>query len=305
MCGDEMRRNFPPFAGLKAFFVAAETAGFRRAAEELGVTESAISHEIRRLEAFVGQRLFERKGRNRRLTVQGVEYHRIIAGPMAEIARATELIATRRTHHQVRLTLPPTLAVLWFIPKMESLQRDLPEVSLHLVTTNEVLDLSREEIDLAIRRLPSEKRPADAPCLIREFAFPVCNPRLLSVKTEKQALDLLKRGRILVNDGHPDEWSSWAAEFGRSVKLSSKRQRLIGSDQVLEAAARNLGLAIGRRPLVDPYLLDKRLTAPFGTDYPSGSDYYLITRTSPPISRSAQLVYDWMVGHLSAAAMRT
>jgi LysR family transcriptional regulator, glycine cleavage system transcriptional activator len=103
-----------------------------------------------------------------------------------------------------------------------------------------------------------------------------------------------------VNDAHPDEWRYWLETSGRKLRLSRQRQRFSGSDQAMEAAVGGLGIAIGRRPMVDVYLRERRLVAPFGTDGATGYSYYLI-RGKSRSSEAAQRVYEWLIARAEAA----
>ena len=146
--------KFPPFAPLKSFFAAAEAAKsgrLRAAAEQLGLTKSAVSHQVKRLEEFLGVALFERHGRELRLTAAGTRFHRAIRPALSAIQAATDDMMSAPRRQRVTITAPTSIAAFWLIPRMATLQQRYPSVDLQLVATNRVCDLAREQIDLAIR----------------------------------------------------------------------------------------------------------------------------------------------------------
>jgi len=289
-----MADPLPSFAALQAFIAVAHRGGVRRATEVLNLSEAAVSHRIKTLEQHLGQRLFEKDGRGLRLTDLGQRYLGMIAGPMDELRRASDTIAAPRKARHVTVTLPPTLAGLWLIPALQDFERALPDISLHLVTTTQCLDLERHDIDLAIRYMLEDAVPDHARVVFSETAFPVCNPEQCERCTKAgEPVDTLLRGRLLVNDIHPDEWDWWSAAYGKTVDLTGERRRFDASHMTLEAAAQGYGMALGRRPMVDPFLSSGRLVAPFGQAFETGYRYVILTR-SGEIRSVTQSVIDWI-----------
>ena len=294
-----MADPLPSFAALQAFIAVANRGGVRRAAEVLNLSEPAVSHRIKTLEQHLGQRLFEKDGRGLRLTDLGERYLGMIAGPMDALRRASDTIAAPRKTRHVTVTLPPTLASLWLIPAFQDFERALPDVSLHLVTTTQCLDLERHDIDLAIRYLPEDAVPDHARVVFSETAFPVCSPEQNETsKNAEGAVDILSRGRLLVNDIHPDEWDWWSVAYGKVVDLTGERRRFDASHMTLEAAAQGYGMALGRRPMVDPFLSSGRLVAPFGQAFETGYRYVILTRDGE-IRSFTQRVIDWITARFA------
>ena len=134
----------PPFAALRAFHAAAVHGRFRDAALSLGVTESAISHQVRRLEDFLRIALFDRSGTGVRLTAAGRRYLEQIDPAIRQIQAATEAMLHPTGRSVARLTLPPSLAATWLIPQLSAFERAHPGVELQLVPTTRVVDLKRD-----------------------------------------------------------------------------------------------------------------------------------------------------------------
>lgn len=292
----EPRIPLPPFAALRAFHAAALHGRFRAAAASLGVTESAISHQIRRLEDFLRTALFERSGSGLRLTAAGRRYLEQIDPAIRQIQAATEALLRPGGRGLVRLTLSPSLAATWLIPRLGAFERAEPELALQLVPTTRVLDLRRDQVDLAIRHGKGAWPGVEASFLLQEAALPVCAPGYLPAGPEPLPLEALRQARLIVNSLFPDEWVEWARARGLRPLALDKALELEGSDLVLQVAEGGHGLALGRRPLVDERLARGTLVAPFGEGDPTGAAYYLCRPTGEPPSAAARRLERWLRG---------
>jgi DNA-binding transcriptional LysR family regulator len=181
---------------------------FRDAAESLGVTESAISHQVRRLEDFLHTALFDRSGPGVRLTPAGRRYLDDIDPAIRQIQSATDALLGPSGRRVVRLTLAPSLALNWLIPRLGAFEREHPDIELQLVTTTRVLDLQRDQIDLALRHGEGAWPGVKSTFLLAETVVPVCAPGYLTWQPEEDPLAALRRARLLVSARSPDEWRS-------------------------------------------------------------------------------------------------
>ena len=297
---EERLSQLPPLHALRSFHAAARFGRFREAASALGLSESAVSHQIRKLEDYLGVRLFERAGNAVRLTLIGQTYFEEIDPAFSRIRRATEALSGPCC--RVSLTLTTSLATLWLIPRLAQLEAALPEVNVQMVPTGRVVDLRREQIDLAIRYGKGHWPGYAAHHMFDEQAFPVCRPGLLSEGVDPQTA--LGTVRLIVDASYREEWREWAQAHGLEPPSLDGALALEGSEQILRAAAEGLGVAIGRRPLVDGWLADGDLAAPFGTADESGCAYYLLYADAEELSVPARRVARWLVGisHGDAAA---
>ncbi len=289
-----MQNWMPPFPALRAFHAAARHGRFRDAAAELGVTESAISHQIRRLEDFLHVQLFDRNGPRIALTAQGQRYFQEIDPAMARIREATRALIGPAERDRVALTLPPSLAILWLVPNLGAFEQACPGIDLQLVTTTRLCDLRREQIDLAVRYGRGSWPDVEAEFLLAETAMPVCKAGYVEGDIEAA----LKSGRLIVNGYFPDEWIEWARGHGVDAATLDgaldRTLRLETQEQVLAAAEQGLGLAIGRRPLVDERLKAGALTAPFGMPGPSDIGYYLCQPVANTPTAATRRVGQWL-----------
>jgi LysR family glycine cleavage system transcriptional activator len=296
----EPKIPLPPFAALRAFHAAATHARFREAAEHLGVTESAISHQIRRLEDFLHTPLFDRSGTGVRLTAAGRRYLEQIDPALRQIQAATEGLLRPAGRNVVRLTLPPSLAATWLIPKLGVFERDHPDVELQLVPTTRVLDLKRDQVELAVRHGKGVWQGIEAAFLLEEKALPVCAPGYL--RPDEEPAIGLRRARLIVNARFPDEWEEWARARGLAPPALIGAIELESIEQALQVAESGHGIAMGRRPMVDDRLARGTLIAPFGAGDPTGAAYYLCRLSDAPPTAVTRRVERWLRGLAAAPA---
>ena len=289
----EAEDRMPPFPALRAFHAAARHGRFRDAAAALGVTESAISHQIRRLEEFLHVPLFERHGPRVRLTATGTRYFKEIDPALQQIADATRAVVGPRDRDRVALTLPPSLAILWLIPNLARFEAACAGIDLQLVTTTRLVDLRREQVDLAIRHGQGSWPDVEATFLFPERAMPVCRPGYLDAETGDLA-EVLTSRRVIVSGRFPDEWDEWARARGLERLPLDNALRFETQEQVLVAAEQGLGIAMGRSPLVDERLNSGVLVAPFGTSGFGTAGYYLCRPPDVTPTANARRVARWL-----------
>jgi LysR family glycine cleavage system transcriptional activator len=295
----DRKLSLPPFAALRAFYAAATHERFRDAADSLGVTESAISHQVKRLEDFLRVALVDRSGGRATLTATGRRYLEAIEPALQQLQAATEAVVPTTGRSTVRLTLPPSLAASWLIPKLGSFERSQPEIDLQLITTTRVVDLGRDKVDLAIRYGGGAWRGLEAAFLLEETAMPVCAPGYLDASHSRPTANLLRDRRLIVNANFPDEWEEWARAHGIAPPALAGAITLDAQEQALQLAEKGHGLAMGRRPVVDDWLEQGRLVAPFGAADPTGASYYLCRPSAVPPTAAARRTERWL---LAAAA---
>jgi LysR family transcriptional regulator, glycine cleavage system transcriptional activator len=296
----EPKVPLPPFAALRAFHAAATCGRFREAAAHLGVTESAISHQIRRLEDFLHTALFDRSGPGVRLTAAGRRYLEQIDPALRQIQAATEALLRPSGRQVVRLTLPPSLAATWLIPKLGAFERDHPDMELQLVPTTRVLDLRRDQVELAVRHGKGDWPGIEAAFLLEEKALPVCAPGYL--RPDEDPLAGLERARLIVNARFPDEWEEWARARGLAPPALNGAIELEGIEQALQVAESGHGLAMGRRPMIDDRLARGTLIAPFGAGDPTGAAYYLCRSADAAPTAATRRVERWLEALAAAPA---
>ncbi|MGF1609167.1 MAG: LysR substrate-binding domain-containing protein, partial [Kiloniellales bacterium] len=217
-----------------------------------------------------------------------------------QIQAATEALLRPRGRQVARLTLPPSLAATWLIPQLSAFEREYPDIELQLVPTTRVIDLRRDQVDLAIRHGKGAWPGVEAAFLLAETALPVCAPGYLALQPEADPLEALQRVRLIVNASFPNEWEEWARARGLAPPTLSGAIELEGMEQALQVAESGHGLAIGRRPVVDERLARGTLVAPFGAGDPTGAAYYLCQPAQVPPTAVVRHLERWLRG-LAAA----
>lgn len=281
----EQQQPLPPLAALRAFHAAARTERFAQAAAELHVSQSAVSHHVRRLEDYLGVRLFERLPASVRLTDAGARYFAEIHPALERIRQATGALRHHGRRRRVTLTTLPSAANIWLIPNLGSLEACCPDIDLQLLANPRIVDLDREQVDLALRFGWGRWTGVASRWLFAEQLIPVCPPGYLPDAAAADAAAALQGARLIVNETDPGEWTAWSAARGLDPPDLDSALHFAEGDQVLRAAENGLGLAMGRRPVVDAYLRAGSLVAPFGATERDDQACYLCwseRREMPP-----------------------
>lgn len=271
-----MPRRLPPFATLKSFEAAARHCSFTKAAFELGVTPSAISHQVKQLEDQLGVCLFYRLNSALELTEPAREYLATITNAFDMLEVATSRIERSLASESLTINLFPSLAALWLLPGLSSFQSDNPAVDVRLITSLKPIDFAGSDIDLAVRYLAEP--PADTPFqfLFEEVVFPVCSPRVADSVRSRSMAEALARETLIYCDTKLDEWPLWRASHGQPEAERSRHIRVDNRLLALEAALDGLGFVMARTPYADHSLRAGRLVAPFSEKIATGWSYYLV-----------------------------
>lgn len=237
---------------------AAGTGSFTAAAEELGLTHSAISRRIRAVEVWLGTPLFERHGRGVRLTPAGQRFARTVEQSFDTIVRAAEQWRPHRGVQSVKLSVVPSFARLWLLPRLAVLQGDPPDLFLDVSTEHQLADLREGGVDLAIRYGSGSWPELQATLLFREDLFPVAAPSLASrLGADADARSILKYP--LIHDSDASQWRSWFSAAGVTYRPRTMDRRFEDYDLVLEAAAAGVAVALIRLPLASEWMRSGRL----------------------------------------------
>jgi LysR family glycine cleavage system transcriptional activator len=283
----------PSLNGLRAFEAAARHMSFTRAAAELSVTQTAISHQIRRLEDQLGIPLFVRRNRALELTREAQDYLPQVRSAFEDLRRATDRL--RRPENDGVLTVSTTasLATKWLVTRVAAFQDANPGVEIRITTSAQLVDFQRDAVDMAVRYGRGTWPGLRADWLMAEDIFPVCSPTLAA--TLRRPEDLANH-TLLHTTVSREDWQLWLTAAGLPVSIA--RQRGLMFDQsfmATQAAMDGLGVALGRRHLVESDIAAGRLVAPFDMVMPADAGYYVVaplaTAEMPKIARFR----DWLV----------
>lgn len=294
--------RLPPFRALLAFRAAATHDRLAEAADALGVTESAVSHQIRQLETLLRAQLFDRTSRRLVLTETGARYLARIDPAIRELEAATEAVLPASDRTSVRLTLPTSMAATWLLPRLGAFEAANPDLDIQLVPTTRVVDLDRDQVDIAIRYGRGNWPNVDKTFLFDDNATPVAAPGFVPGGAADIG-DILARSRLIVIRSIPDEWQEWARARGLPPPDLSGALELDAIEQGLQVAEAGHGIAIGRTPYIEERLARGTLVTPFGATGPSGAAFYLCLPTGRPPPARTLRVKRWLLEQ--AAASRT
>jgi LysR family glycine cleavage system transcriptional activator len=273
-----MPASLPPLNGLLVFEAAARHLSFTRAAAELNVTQTAVSHQIRRLEEQLGLRLFVRRNRALELTREAREYLPAVRAAFQDLRVATQRLLHGKRDDVLTVSTIVSVAAKWLVPRLAAFQETHPEIEVRIATGTRLVDFRREEVDVAIRYGRGHWPGLRADWLMAEELFPVCAPSLLTgPKPLNRPEDLVNHTLLHVELG-ADEWQLWLTATGLPPRLATQRgMRFDDRLMALQAAMDGLGVAIGHAPLVEADIAAGRLVVPFDAyQLPAEAGYYLV-----------------------------
>jgi len=289
-----MRRSstLPPLPSLRAFEVVGRLLSFRKAGDELLITQSAISHHVKQLEEYLGATLFVRHGRTISLTPAGMSFLAKVTASFALIEDGVRNI--RGDAAVVRVSLLPSFAANWLVPRLPRFRDLYPHIVVDLDPTLEAVDLRTAMVDLAIRYGAGAWPDVEADLLMTEGLAPVLSPTLLgSARPVREPVDLLQHTLLLTRS--PFDWELWAKASGLDF-TEARTMQLVDYNVVLQAAIEGQGVALGRAALVQDRVLAGALVAPFPfTMSPEGAGYWLLSSKTRPPSEAVYLFKQWLI----------
>ncbi|MDN0075285.1 DNA-binding transcriptional regulator DsdC [Crenobacter sp. SG2303] len=295
------RLDSTQFANLHTFLAAARHLSFTRAAEELCLTPSAVSHRIGRLERALEQRLFIRLTRKVQLTEAGERIFQILQGAMDELTEALQPGSVNEVAGPLAVYVRPSLAQGWLVPQLADFTERYPAVTLDIRVGNEQVDFRTQRIDLALYYADGNFPGLASTRLMDEKIAPVCSPdyarrhALIGRPDNLRHCTLLHDSLAWHNAAHDAEWTLWARHHGVATALPERGLSFDRSDLCVLAAQNHAGIAIGRQRLVQAQLDRGELMLPFGPFTLSGHyAYYLVHPSKDALPKRLQLFIDWL-----------
>ena len=283
--------RLPPLTTLRAFEAAARLGSFSRAAEEISVTHSAVSHQVRALERALGTALFQRNGKRVSLTVAGRHFAERVGSALRDLAEAAQWVRRRgRDANALTITTVPSFAARWLLPRLGRFMDQHPQLAVTVHTSNELVDLERDEIDLAIRFGAGHWHGLEAHKFLEDAFFPVASPRFNRGKLPTRPAELAKLP-MMSAAGEP--WTPWFRAAG--LKLDEPRGPVFtDSSHLLQAAADGRAIALARRSIVEDDLRSGKLVRLFDIAIPAHGANYLVWPKGK-LSANAALLRDWLL----------
>ncbi len=277
-----MRRQLPPFHAVRAFEASARHLSFKKAAQELCLTQSAISHQIKTLEEYLGVQLFYRKGRGTILTPDGSTYLSGITDILDRMATETARISKRGIAGSLSVRAAPGF-VRWLVPRLAAFQTTYPDIELHLSASMELVDFASEGVDVNIRWGFESKPNLAATPLMASTRYPVISPDLLRRGRALDRPEDLQHYALLHEGNCPNistQFEKWFDFAGVSVENARQGLRLASYDHVVQAAVEGQGVAIGFDAIVTSDVEAQRLIRLFNIEFPTRILYSMVTPRS-------------------------
>ena len=305
--------RYPPLLSLRAFEAAARHLSFTHAADELCLTQSAVSRHVRSLEDYLGQRMFDRLTRRVELTPAGEEYFRAVHHALAEIEKATRDVMQPDRKASLTLSVMPTLGANWLMPRLGSFSETYPDIEVRMISSIEPVNFDAREIDVAIRvgsphgvlrdkHLPRVEmdmvtnwKGVTAEYLFPDLLVPVLSSKLLSQGAAiNEARDLLKY-RLIHNASREYAWPDWLA--AHDVTLTEKTDAITYGHffMTIRAALNCKGVALIPSVILNNCLEGMDLVQPLKGDVESAGSYYLLTREENRNEYAVRTFCNWLL----------
>ena len=291
-----MTARLPSLNGLRAFEAAARHLSFTLAASELNVTQTAISHQIRRLEEELGIRLFIRQNRALALTPEARDYLPGVRAAFNDLRLATDRLLRKDDDKVLTVSTLASLAAKWLLPRLTDFQEQHPGIDVRITTSTSLVDFQRDNVDAAIRYGRGQWPGVRADWLMADELFPVCSPSLLrGDKPLRRPEDLRNHALLHTSNANSDDWRLWLTAAGLPADIA--RHPGITFDMIfmtIQAAIDGIGVAMGRTSYVQDDIAKGRLVVPFKIALPADAGFYLVApegrREAPKLAAFRQWV---------------
>lgn len=287
--------RLPPLNTLRSFEAAARTGSFVQAAQELAVTSSAVSHQIKGLENYLGVSLFDRVKRHAQLTPSGEKYLTSIKHALREIAEATEQLKSSVETDTITISMTPHFLTRWMMPRLGKFQDLYPEIELQINASMGLIDFDKSSTDMAIYFGNGNWPDVQVHFLKDIYLVPICSPAIISQrKPLSDPQDIRHHPLIHVSKRLP-EWSQWLELAG--VKFKERRKGLQLSNSMLTnaAAAEKLGIALGDPTLLGPEIESGKLIIPFDLPLNIHRSFYLVYQKDRTLSYAMNVFKQWVM----------
>ena len=298
-----LRRALPPLNALRSFEAAARHQSFTRAADELCVTQGAVSHQVKALEAELGLKLFNRARQGLAITSAGRDYLAVVREAFDRIALGTDRLLQRLHWGVITVGTSPDFAAKWLVSRLGRFAEAYPEIELKVSATMHHVDFAREDLDLAIRHGAGNWVGLDAINLCPEELFPVCSPALLGSQRGIHSPEDVPQFPLLhLNDRR--DWSRWLEAAGASGEGLLHGPILNHASMLIDAAIDGQGIALARTALAAADLINGRLVRPFQATLPLKNTYWIVCPKATSALPKIAAFRDWLLAEAAADAQQ-
>ncbi len=271
-----MAVRYPPMNSLRAFEAAARTLSFTKAADELFVTQAAVSHQIKTLEDALGVKLFKRLNRALLLTEEGQTFLPTVRDALDTLAQGVRKLSQVEATGALNVTTLPSLASGWLVPRLSRFRALHPEIDVRLTAVERLVDFDRDEVDVAIRYGPGVYIGLASDKFMEEEIYPVCSPRLTQEGPHPLITPDDLKHHTLLHDDFYIEWKTWLKAADITDVDADHGPFFDMSALVFQAAIDGQGVALGRSSLVAGAIEAGLLVRPFELTLPNNWAYYIV-----------------------------
>jgi len=284
----------PSLRGLRTFCVAARRGSFREASEELFVTASAVSHQVKSLEDELGEPLFDRNSRDRVLTSTGESLYADVSPLIEQLDNVVAGHKTVATRSSIRISVQPFFASEYFVPRLSEFAVKHPEIDIHVGTSDESTEKHPADSDLSIRLFRSPPTDMPSNLLFPLRMLPAGSPdfkKNMTVKNKK----IVSEFPIIVHESRPNAWAEWSKASGVQIPDNTKVIRLDSMIAVVRAAQRGIGAALVPVPVGKLWFDEGSIVRLFNKELVADVSYYLVTREDKSSDTNMLLLRDWIL----------
>jgi LysR family glycine cleavage system transcriptional activator len=297
-----MPKRLPPLNALKAFESAARNLSFTRAADELFVTQAAVSHQIKTLESFLSTKLFLRKNRSLLLTEEGQAYFAELKEIFIQMQEATDRVLAMGAKGAITVATPPSYASQWLVPKISQFTQANPSIDVRIKAVDLDEGFLDETVDVAVYYGKGKWPNLSSVKLHAEYLTPMCSPLLLNSNKPLDTLSDLKN-HVLLHDGNRAVWKSWLKHFSVPSVNVNQGPMFSHTMLVLQAAALGQGIALSTTVLAKADVDAGRLICPFEEKIESKEAYYLVCHQAQSDNPKIQMFRDWMLSQIDSSEL--
>lgn len=294
-----MATRLPPLNALRAFEASARQLSFTRAAEELFVTQAAISHQIKSLEDHLSIKLFMRKNRSLLLTEEGQAYYLDIKDIFSALHEATEKLLARGAKGAITVSLQPSFAIQWLVPRLNAFNVLHPDIDVRIKAVDQPDNSLTEDVDVAIYYGRGKWPKVHAEKLHTEYLIPVCSPLLMNGKKPLFTVHDLTN-HTLLHDTSRKDWKRWFKEVGVKGVNVNHGPIFSHSSMVLQAAIHGQGIALAHSVLAKPDIDAGRLVCPFNDVLIGKDSYYIVCREQQVDIGKIEAFREWVLDTVSS-----
>ncbi len=298
-----MPRRLPSLNALKAFEAAARHGSFTRAAEELHVTQGAVSHQVKALELELGLKLFRRARQRLVISDAGKSYLEVVRDAFDRLSFGTEHLLQRQSAGVLTVTVSPNFAAKWLVHRLGRFAEAHPGIDLRVSAAAHHVDFAREDIDLGIRHGDGQWPGLHATRLCVEELFPVCSPKLARGSRALRAPADLKHHTLLHVDDRRD-WGLWLAAANVADADPARGLVLNQAYLAIDAAVGGQGVALARTALAARDILEGRLVRPFDLALKIPYAYWIVCPKTTAALPKIRVFRDWLLAEAAEESRR-